>query len=617
MKRKLLSLALALGLVLTLLPAAALAAGETCPGGSSCGHLFEAGGLHFSSLNEAIGAAGAGGTVKLLDDFFYTAPNGEEAGMVFSLNLSPEGTSYTLDLNGYSYYLLDAQDGGADAIVSVLGDLTITDTSPEQSGWIFGQSYGVMVCPGASLTLEAGAIHGDISAVEICEGASFTMNGGTVDSLSTGEDDPDSIAYAISNFGTLTINGGGVYGEVPILNSALLENEGTATVCTINGGEITGELAGIMMTGRGAGENGYANQTDTPENDTLVLHLRGGTVTAPYGIYGGADDNTFAGFTINMSGGKIDGIAGIFLPDEGVTRITGGTIVSEEYAILFRVGDLSVANADITGNVESFSNGEVSIGRGTAIEGDVTNVSSGHMTITGAEITGTVRNTGEGGQITICDSTVGGVDLDDPSITVINTTVDGELVAPVLEPFTDVSEENWFYDAVVYAYENHLMNGTSDTLFSPNETLTRGMMVTLLHRLEGSPDVPNDYDIPWFTDITEGWYLDAVRWASAEGIVTGTSETTFAPNDSITREQLATMLYRYADYKGYDVTAAGGLDAFRDAGSVASYAEDAVAWAVEKGLMSGVDSVTLEPKGSATRAQAAAILMRFLENTAA
>ena len=227
MKRKLLSLALALGLVLTLLPAAALAAGETCPGGSSCGHLFEAGGLHFTDLEEAIGAAGAGGTVKLLDDFFYTAPNGEEAGMVFSLNLSPEGTSYTLDLNGYSYYLLDAQDGGADAIVSVLGDLTITDTSPEQSGWIFGQSYGVMVCPGASLTLEAGAIHGDISAVEICEGASFTMNGGTVDSLSTGEDDPDSIAYAISNFGTLTINGGGVYGEVPILNSALWENKST------------------------------------------------------------------------------------------------------------------------------------------------------------------------------------------------------------------------------------------------------------------------------------------------------------------------------------------------------------------------------------------------------
>ncbi len=615
MKRKLLSLALALGLVLTLLPATAAAAGETCPGGSSCGHLFEAGGLHFSSLNEAIGAAGAGGTVKLLDDIFYTAPTGEAPGAPFAAVLSPEGTSYTLDLNGYSYYLLDAQDGGAAASAIVYGDLTITDTSPEQSGWIFGQSYGVMVYPGASLTLEAGAIHGDISAVEIWEGASFTMNGGTVDSFSAGEDDSDSIVYAILNFGTLTINGGGVYGEVPILNSALWENKSTATVCTINGGEIIGELAGIMMNGRGAGENGYANQTDTPENDTLVLHLRGGTVTAPFGIYGGTDDNKFAGFTINMSGGKIDGIAGIFLPDEGVTRITGGTIVSEEYAILFRVGDLSVTNADITGNVESFSNGDVSIGRGTAIDGDVTNVSSGHMTITGAEITGTVRNTGEGGQITISDSTVGGVDLDDPSITVINTTVDGELVAPVLEPFTDVSEENWFYDAVVYAYTNSLMNGTSDTLFAPNATLTRGMMVTVLWRIDGESAAAAAAD---FTDVAaDSWYADAVAWASQEGIVTGTSETTFAPNANITREQLATMLYRYAVYKGMETaTLEENLTGFTDAGDVSGYAVQAMNWAVGAELVGGMDGSTLQPKGSATRAQTATILMRFLENMA-
>ena len=182
------------------------------------------------------------------------------------------------------------------------------------------------------------------------------------------------------------------------------------------------------------------------------------------------------------------------------------------------------------------------------------------------------------------------------------------------EPFTDVSESSWFYDAVVYAFEHELMNGTSDTLFAPNATLTRGMMVTVLWRIDGESAAAAAAD---FSDVAaDSWYADAVAWASEEGIVTGTTETTFAPDANITREQLATMLYRYADYKGYDLTGGGSLDGFTDRGSVSSYAEEAVAWAVSEELMSGVDSVTLSPKGSATRAQTATILMRFLENMA-
>ena len=177
-------------------------------------------------------------------------------------------------------------------------------------------------------------------------------------------------------------------------------------------------------------------------------------------------------------------------------------------------------------------------------------------------------------------------------------------------PFTDVADGDWFYDAVAYVYGHGIMTGTSDTAFSPNLTTTRGMIVSILNRLEDGPTA----EVAGFTDVADGdWYADAVNWAASEGIVAGYEDNTFRPNDPITREQLAAMLMNYAAWKGEDVNARADLSSYNDVASVSSWAAETVQWAVAEGLISGMPGNLLEPQGSATRAQVAAILERFLE----
>ena len=178
-------------------------------------------------------------------------------------------------------------------------------------------------------------------------------------------------------------------------------------------------------------------------------------------------------------------------------------------------------------------------------------------------------------------------------------------------PFTDVSEKDWFYSDVMFVYENGLMLGTSKTLFSPHGTATRGMMATILWRMEGSP-APKGKNS--FTDVEAGkWYADAITWTAENGIFAGYGKDKFGPDDPITREQLAAIFYRYADYKGYDLTVKGNLDKFKDADKITDYAETAMGWAVGSGLMKGKSGNLLDPQGTATRAEIAAMLHRFIE----
>ena len=177
-------------------------------------------------------------------------------------------------------------------------------------------------------------------------------------------------------------------------------------------------------------------------------------------------------------------------------------------------------------------------------------------------------------------------------------------------PFIDVHENDWFYDVVRYVYDKGLMTGTSDTEFSPNLTTTRGMIVSILNRLEDGPTA----EAAGFTDVADGdWYADAVNWAASEGIVVGFEDNTFRPNDPITREQLAAIFCNYAEWKGMDSSSRADLSSYNDAASVSSWAAETVQWAVAEGLISGMPGNLLEPQGSATRAQVAAILERFLE----
>ncbi len=198
-------------------------------------------------------------------------------------------------------------------------------------------------------------------------------------------------------------------------------------------------------------------------------------------------------------------------------------------------------------------------------------------------------------------------------VTVTATFVQVEEPAPT-EPFIDVAEGDWFYDAVVYAYQNELMDGVGGNRFAPNSETTRAQLVTILYRLEGEPAVSGD--LP-FTDVEAGiWYTDAILWAAQNNIVNGVSDTEFAPGDDLTRQQLVTILYRYAEAKGYDVSASADLSGYPDAGQVQDYAQPAMAWAVAENIIQGMEDGTLKPAGNASRAQIATILMRFCEDVA-
>ncbi|MGI6628558.1 MAG: immunoglobulin-like domain-containing protein [Bacillota bacterium] len=182
---------------------------------------------------------------------------------------------------------------------------------------------------------------------------------------------------------------------------------------------------------------------------------------------------------------------------------------------------------------------------------------------------------------------------------------------PVAEsPFKDVEETDWFYNSVKYVFENGLMTGTSTDIFNPLLDTNRAMIVTILHRLEKTPDAPANM----FTDVDAGtWYTGAVAWAAANGIVKGYGGGLFGPTDSVTREQLACILYNYARYAGYDVSQSAELTGFVDGGSTSAWAVEAMQWAVGSGLIRGKGNGLLDPTGPATRAEVAAILERFIE----
>lgn len=195
----------------------------------------------------------------------------------------------------------------------------------------------------------------------------------------------------------------------------------------------------------------------------------------------------------------------------------------------------------------------------------------------------------------------------------IDTTCDGGKDCPSYH-FDDVNVNDWYHEAVDYMVERGLMNGTSATTFEPNTTTTRAMLVSVLYRLENTPVVVGAAN---FNDVPAGqYYTDAVAWANANGIVTGYGNGNFGPNDTLTREQMAAIIYRYAAYKGYDVSARANLSGYTDAAQISGYAADAMAWINAEEIISGTSATTLSPAGNATRCQFAVILMRFCENVA-
>ena len=300
------------------------------------------------------------------------------------------------------------------------------------------------------------------------------------------------------------------------------------------------------------------------------------TITVQWTTDDGTDVGESATFSVDLSG-----VAYYQAPSHGGSGSSGGS-ASTTYTLTFE------------------TNGGSAISKVTKNKGTTIDLAQYAPTKSGATFEGWYADKGLTKKIT-------SVKLD------ANTTVYAKWTeAPVSGlPFGDVKSADWFYNDVKYVYEKGMMAGTAADVFAPNATTTRAMIVTILYRLEGSPAVTGTSA---FVDVPAGqWYTDAVNWAAANQIVKGTSATTFAPNDSITREQMAAILYRYAQYKGYDVTKKADLSGYSDNGQVSAYAKDALAWANAAKLINGVTNTTLAPQGNATRAQVSAILHRFCD----
>lgn len=203
---------------------------------------------------------------------------------------------------------------------------------------------------------------------------------------------------------------------------------------------------------------------------------------------------------------------------------------------------------------------------------------------------------------------------EDKEETTTEETETEETTKPETITFSDVKESDWFYKGVSYVVENGMMNGVGDDQFAPNAPLTREMLAVVLYNMEKQPESTG---VNPFADVkADMWYTDAIVWANANGIVAGYDDSTFGLGDSITREQLATILYRYAQLKGYDVTEKADLTGYADSTAISGYAVEAMQWANANGIVNGMTETTLAPQGTATRAQVATMLMNFCENVA-
>lgn len=510
------------------------------------------------------------------------------------------------------------------------------------------------------ITLKSGTViqaRADEIAMDVCWAASY-QNGarvtvkegaeiqGTVELGLWGQD-----AYS-GNQSVLTVDGGTITGEVK-LDSSISEDEISKTIeslktnVTINGGTFGSNVDAYVDSTDDANahiaRNGQYTYYETVQ-DALNAAQPGDSVVA----LNSAPDSTLCTVTLNYgynsNRATIQVASGteISLPDPGTRTgytfngwYNGSSYVGREGTEVTITSNI-IYTADWTRNQTErpSSSGSSSSDRTYSIDVDVTGSRGGSVTLSptrasaGTRVTITVRpNSGyELDELTVLDEDGDEVRLTQRTDTTYTfhmpggkVTVEASFVREGGQPqvpqttFADVPASAWYYNAVEYVYENGLMSGVSGGRFAPDDTLTRAMLVQTLYAMEGRPAAAS----AGFADVASGdWYASAVNWAAANGVVSGVSETGFGPNNALTREQLALILYRFAQYKGYDVTGTSDLTAYADGSSVSGWAAEAMGWAVNAGLISGVGGNQIAPTGTATRAQVAQILMNFCENVA-
>ena len=463
--------------------------------------------------------------------------------------------------------------GGSDPTTTITPDTGVTVNTDENTVNVPSGST-VTTGDGPSITVgEGGATVGTDGGVTLPDGGSATIGSG---------DDTT----------TITTPGGGTL--QPNDDGSITIPDGS-TVQTGDGPKMTLPEGGTLQPGG-----------DVEYTVTVTFDSQGGSQVPSQDITVGEpvsqpDDPTRTGYRF----------LGWYTAATGGARWDFTQPVTGDQTLYAQWAYLPPANPNYKITIGDTENGTVTVNPTAAKEG--TTVTITPVPGEGYQV-GTVSVTDRFGQAVAVDQQADGTYtfvMPDGQVTVEVTFLQGE--APDL-PFSDVTESDWFYDAVTYAYENGLMDGVGTGLFAPNSETTRAQLVTILHRLAGQPAPSGDSG---FSDVETGtWYTDAVAWAAQNGIVNGVSDTQFAPGDDITREQLAVILYRYATYQGYDVSQQADLSGFVDAGTISTYAQEALSWASAQGLVLGFEDDSLRPQGNASRAQIAAVLMRFCQTVA-
>ena len=497
-------------------------------------------------------------------------------------------------------------DGGSATVITP--DDNVTVNTGDGTVNVPGGST-VTTSDGPSITVgEGGATVGTDGGVTLPENGSATIGNGddatTITTPGGGTIDPDTGAVTPGNGGSVVIDSG----------------DDTTTITPPSGQPVTPNDDGSVTIPGGSTVTGSDGERVTipPEGGTLQP---GGdveyTVTVTFDSQGGSQVPS-QDITVGEPASQPDAptrtgyrFLGWYTAATGGARWDFTQPVTGDQTLYAQWAYLPPANPNYKITIGDTENGTVTVNPTAAKEG--TTVTITPVPDAGYQV-GTVSVTDRFGQAVAVDQQADGTYtfvMPDGQVTVEVTFLQDE--APDL-PFSDVTESDWFYDAVTYAYENGLMDGVGMGLFAPNSETTRAQLVTILHRLAGQPAPSGDSG---FSDVETGtWYTDAVAWAAQNGIVNGVSDTQFAPGDDITREQLAVILYRYATYQGYDVSQRADLSGFVDAGTISTYAQEALSWANAQGLVLGFEDDSLRPQGNASRAQIAAVLMRFCQTVA-
>ena len=616
------------------------------------------GGKTYETLGAAITAAKAGDTIYVLKDI------PEAAGIAV-----PSGKNFTIDFGGHTYTLKDPGAGSAGTesngfqflkdstitlkngtvriaegttsikrIIQNYANLTLEDMHFFAEHQADGEDYALSFNNGSIIfkgDTDIVTTSDEAIAFDVCKYSSYPSTNVTFDESYTGTIN-GKIVYDSTDADThkLTIQGNGTFGAIEAasgaaeaaksgievtsghfakpVNEDYLADSVKAQLESASNPEAPYSYYPSLEAAQAAAQPGdtitEVNATSGEKKYTVTLdYADGDTKDSVYTVTEGTEltlpTPSRSGYTFE---GWYDGSSRVSSP----YKVTKDVILTAEWD--YNGSSSSSGSTRYTVSVEDTDNGSVKVSPTRASKGSTVTVTvkpdEGYEL---DELTVTDKN---GDSVKLTDKGDGKYTFKMPAskvtVEAVFTAVEPE---PEGLPFTDVTSGDWFYDAVAYVYDKGMMEGTTDTTFAPTMNLTRSMIAQVLYNLEERPEAPGAAGFP---DVAAGaWYADAVNWAAARGIVKGYDTGAFGPEDSVTREQLAAILYRYAQAKGYDTTQGGmAVREFSDSASISDWAQTAMSWAVNAQVLSGKGNGVLDPQGTATRAEVAQMLMNFVEH---